>query len=46
MTIKDEELKDMNIIEIPLEKPSDPPKINLDPLPRELKYAFLRDDKT
>ena len=44
MTIKDEEPKEMNIIEIPLEKPSDPPKLNLEPLPNELKYAFLRDD--
>ena len=30
----------------PLEKPTDPPKLISEPLPSELKYVFLRDDKT
>ena len=30
----------------PLEKPSDPPKLILEPMSSELKCVYLRDDKT
>ena len=30
----------------PLEKPSDPTKLTLESLPSELKYVFLRNDKS
>ena len=37
ITIEDVDQKELSIIEIPIEKPSDPPKLILKPFPSELK---------